>query len=126
MLDAIVRDDPTIADDFFFPREPFIPLKDVADAGRYFDQLLAQYHRDIHRLHSERKSWDGATFLSFTVGTTPRWVKPGEEWNKIGYYRTFHGQLRYEIDGKPRAIDVHTIITWQGLLYVTHLLAFKR
>jgi hypothetical protein len=125
LFDAIVRDDPELADDFFFPREPFLVLKDVADPAKYHAQLLATYRRDVHRLHGKRRTWDGATFRSFELGTTPRWVKPGDEWNKIGYHRTFRGKLRYEVSGHVRTLEVHTIISWDGRWYVTHLEAIR-
>jgi len=122
LFDAVVQDRPELADDFFFPREPFIPLKDVADPARYFDQLLATFHREVHTLHRKRKSWEGATFEAFELGSKPRWVKPGDEWNKIGYFRTFDGKLRYEVGGRHRVLTVRTIISWDGRWYVTHLL----
>lgn len=126
LFDAIAGNRPDAADDFFFPREPFIPLKDVRDPARYFDELLATYHRDVRHLHASRRSWDGAKFVSFELGSRPKWVKPGEEWNKIGYFRTFGGKLRYEIGGRTRVLDVHTIISWDGRWYVTHLSAIRK
>ena len=125
LLDAVARNDPPSADDFFFPKAPFIPLKDVADPGRYFDQLLATYHRDIRTLHAERKDWTGAAFVSFELGTAPTWVAPGKEYNRIGYFRTFGGKLRYRIGDKSKEIAVSTIISWDGRWYVTHLLPIR-
>jgi hypothetical protein len=121
LLDALVKGDAALADDFFFPKEPFLPLKDVADPGRYFDQLLATYHRDITAIRKTRKSWEGATMVSFELGSAPGWVAPGKEYNKIGYFRTFHGKLRYAVGGAAREIVVTTIISWGGRWYVTHL-----
>jgi hypothetical protein len=121
LLDAIVHNDPGVADDFFFPKAPFLPLKDVGDPGRYFDQLLAVYHRDIRSLHAERKDWTGATFVSFELGSAPTWVAPGKEYNKIGYFRTFGGKVRYRLGDKPKELAVSTIISWDGRWYVTHL-----
>ena len=54
------------------------------------------------------------------------WVKPGEEANKIGYFRTFNGKLRYRAGGQPHTIDVRVIISWQNRWYITHLLPFKK
>lgn len=126
LFDAVVRDEPELADDFFFPREPFLRLKDVDDPGRYHAELIRMYRRDVHLLHAGRRNWEGARFVSFELGTPPRWVKPGEEWNKIGYHRTFDGKLRYDLRGMVRTVDVHTIISWDGRWYVTHLLPTKR
>jgi len=121
LFDAVAQGKPELADDFFFPREPFLVLKDVRDPSRYHAELLSSYHRGIRDLHARRRSWEGATFRSFELGTTPRWVKPGEEWNKIGYHRTYRGKIRYVVAGHERTIEVHTLISWDGRWYVTHL-----
>jgi hypothetical protein len=125
LFDALAANDPPLGDDFFFPRAPFLPLKDVQDPGRYHAQLLATYHRDIAALHGARKDWSDAAFVSFALGSEPRWVAPGREYNKIGYFRTFHGRLRYRTGSgtslRTREIEVGTIISWDGRWYVTHL-----
>jgi hypothetical protein len=126
LFEAIVKDEPALADPFWFPKEPFIPLKDIKDPGKYWDQLHRTYGTDVHILHKDRKSWDGAEFVRFEGWTRTKWVPPGDEANKIGYHRAFHGQLRYKVGGEEAAIDVHTIITWQGRWYVTHLRKFKK
>ncbi|WP_437903182.1 hypothetical protein WME95_32075 [Sorangium sp. So ce327] len=126
LFDAIVKKEPALAEPFWFPKEPFIPLKDVKDPGKYWDNLHAAYVNDVKSMHRKRKSWEGARFVGFVVGSKPKWVPPGDEVNKIGYYRSFHGKLKYEIDGKPASLDVHTIISWQGRWYITHLGDFKK
>jgi hypothetical protein len=126
LFDAIVKDDPPAGDPFWFPKEPFVPLKDVKGPDKYWDNLHAAYANDIHALHRKRTSWDGARFVRFAVGSTPKWVKPGDEANKIGYFRSFHGKLGYEVAGAAATIDVHTIISWQGSWYVTHLRKLKK
>lgn len=126
LFEAIVRDEPDRAEAFWFPREPFIPLKDVKDPGKYWGQLHKSYVNDVHALHRKRKSWAGASFVGFDGWAGSKWVAPGKEANKIGYHRAFHGKLRYKVDGESAEVDVHTIITWQGRWYVTHLRKFKK
>jgi hypothetical protein len=126
LFQAIVKDDPALAEPMWFPREPFIPLKDIKDPGKYWAELHRTYAKDVHALHEKRKSWDGAEFVSFDGWSTPKWVPPGDEANKIGYYRAFRGKLRYKVGGEDAAMDVHVIITWQGRWYVTHLRKFKK
>jgi hypothetical protein len=126
LLDAIVQDEPAVGESFWFPKEPFIPLKDVKGPDKYWDNLHASYARDIHALHRKRKSWEGATFVGFKMGSTPKWVPPGDEANKIGYYRSFRGKLTYRMDDKDTTIEVHTIISWQGEWFITHLSKFKK
>lgn len=126
LFDAIKADDPEIARDFFFPREPFIPLKDVKGADKYWDQLYRVYAADIHQLHRKLgKDLEDAQFVSFELGSTPKWVKPGEEANKIGYFRTFRGKLSYTAAGAPKSFEVRVIISWDNKWYITHLLPFK-
>ncbi|MDI1446682.1 hypothetical protein [Polyangium sp. 6x1] len=126
LFDAIVNDDPARGESFWFPKEPFIPLKDVKGADKYWEQLHRTYAKDIHALHKKRKSWEGATFEGFELGSTPKWVPPGDEGNKIGYYRTFRGKLRYRIGEQTQSIEVRVIISWQGRWYITHLSKFKK
>jgi hypothetical protein len=126
LFEAIVNDKPELGEPFWFPKEPFIPLKDVKNPGRYWETLHKTYVSDIHALHRQRKSWAGATFVRFDRGSKPKWVKPGDEANKIGYHRSFHGSLRFEVDGKSESVDVHTVITWQGRWFITHLRKFKK
>lgn len=126
LFDAVTSGNADGALDFFFPREPFIPLKDVADPRRYHDELVRSYRHDVATLHGARRSWEGATFVGFEIGTPPKWVAPGHEWNKIGYFRTFDSRLTYEVAGKRRTIIVRTIISWNGRWFVTHLLPLHR
>jgi hypothetical protein len=125
LFDAIAGDTPENALVFFFPREPFLVLKDVKDPGRYHDELVRAFRHDIHQLNGTRRSWEGARFVGFELGSPPKWIKPGVEWNKLGYYRTFDAKLRYEVSGKQKLLFVHTIISWDGKWYVTHLVRVK-
>jgi len=126
LFEAIVKDEPSLAEAFWFPREPFTPLKDVKDPDKYWVQLHRTYVNDVHALHKKRKTWDGAEFVNFEGWARTKWVPPGDEANKIGYHRAFHGKLRYKVGGEDGEIDVHTIITWQGRWYCTHLRKFKK
>jgi hypothetical protein len=126
LFQAIVTDDTDQAEAFWFPREPFLPLKDMKDPGKYWVELHHRYENDIHALHKKRKRWGGAEFVRFDGGSRSKWVAPGHEANKVGYHRAFDGQLRYKIGGEEAAIEVHTLITWQGRWYVTHLRRVKR
>jgi hypothetical protein len=126
LFEAIVKDEPERGEAFWFPKEPFLPLKDVKEPGKYWSQLHRTYVNDVHALHKKRKAWDGAEFVKFEGWSRTKWVPPGDEANKIGYHRAFHGKLRYKVSGEDGEIDVHTIITWQGRWYVTHLRKFKK
>lgn len=125
LLDAIAKDDPSRGEAFWFPKEAFLPLKDIKDPGKYWEQLHRTFAKDIHALHQKRKNWDGAELLGFDGWSKPKWVPPGDEANKIGYYRAFQGKLRYKAGGETGEIEVRVMITWQGRWYITHLSKFK-
>ena len=103
-----------LADDNFYP----VTLTDLAMAER---QGNAARLEQLRSLRAERKDWAEVSFVSFELGTPPTWVAPGKEWNKIGYFRTFGGKLRYRAGEKIKEIAVSTIISWNGRWYVTHL-----
>jgi len=123
---AIVNDDPDRAMPFFFPLDAYRQVKDVTDpAADWKHRLVAAYRRDIHALHT-RLGADGgdAKLLGLDVpDARARWVEPGEEWNKIGYYRVFGTKLRYSAAGEERAFDVKSLISWRGEWFVVHLSA---
>jgi len=126
LFEAIKTGKPELAEPFFFPREPFLSLKDVTDPGRYHAQLVSAYRHDIRDLHATRKDWEGAELRGIEIVAPPKRIPPGHEWNKIGYYRTIGARLNYEMKGRRRFIEVHTVISWDGRWYVTHLAPLRR
>ncbi len=128
LWDAIASDDPSKAMPFFFPLGAYMQVKDVGDpAADWKHRLVAAYQRDIHALHAHlgdaaaRATFDGLDVPSARA----RWVEPGEEWNKLGYFRVFGTKLRYELDGQARSADVKSLISWRGEWYVVHLSAIQ-
>jgi hypothetical protein len=126
LWDAIVHDDPDRAMPFFFPLPAYQQVKDVTDpAADWKHRLVAAYRRDIHALHARLgESAAQARLVAFEVPEArARWVEPGEEWNKIGYYRVFGSKLRYEVGGDERSFEVKSLISWRGEWFVVHLSA---
>jgi hypothetical protein len=121
LFDAVVKDEPSLGEPFWFPKEPFLVLKDPPDPGGYWEKLHRAYADDIHALHASRPSWDRVDFDHFELGSPPRWMNPGDEHNRIGYYRSLGGTIHYRDGDKSDAFVVDVIITWQGKWYVTHL-----
>jgi hypothetical protein len=125
---AIVADEPERAMPFFFPAAAYDQVKDIPVPSRdWKGRLVAAYARDIHALH-KRLGPNAATakWKSFDVpDDRAKWVDPGHEMNKIGYWRVFGTKLRYEDDGKDRSFDVTSLISWRGEWYVVHLTGVK-
>ena len=128
LWDAIVTDEPDRALPFFFPAAAYDQVKDIPLPSRDWKaRLLAAYARDIHALHKRLGINAGrAKLKSFDVpDDRAKWVDPGHEMNKIGYWRVFGTKLRYEDDGKEKAFDVTSLISWRGEWYVVHLTGVK-
>jgi hypothetical protein len=128
LWDAIVRDEPDRALPFFFPLAAYQQVKDVPDpASDWRRRLVAAYRHDIHALHARLgDDADRAKLVALDVpDARARWVDPGEEYNRIGYYRVFGSRLRYDVEGAARAFDVKSLISWRGEWYIVHLSAIK-
>ncbi len=128
LWEAIVRDDPDLGMPFFFPLRAYVQVKDVSDPeADWRHRLVLAFRRDIHSIHARIGEAGGpGRLLALDVpAARAQWVKPGEEWNKIGYFRVFGSKLRYEIDGEVRTIDVQSLISWRGQWYVVHLNAMR-
>lgn len=128
LWEAILLDEPERAMPFFFPREAYRQVKDVADPDAdYTRRLVAAYRHDVHSLHARLSAGvEHAEFVGLEVpDARARWIEPGEEWNKLGYFRVFGSKLRYRVDGQPLAFDVKSLISWRGQWYVVHLSAIK-
>jgi hypothetical protein len=128
LWDGIVADDPDRAMAFFFPLGAYRQVKDVPDpAADWKRRLVAAYAHDIHALHA--RLGDDAASAKLVGLDVPqaraRWVDPGEEYNKIGYYRVFGSRLRYDVGGTSGSFEVKSLISWRGEWYVVHLSAIR-
>jgi len=128
LWEAIVQDDPERAIPAFFPVTAYEQVKAIpTPAADWRRRLVAAYKRDIHALH--KRLGDHAAEAKLVRAEVPqdraRWIDPGDEGNKIGYYRVYGTRILYTIDGKERSFDVSSLISWRGEWYVVHLTGFK-
>ena len=128
LFDGIAQDDVAHAMPFFFPLSAYVQVKGIANpAADWKARLVAHYARDIHALHASLGP--NAARARFVAADVPmdkaRWVEPGEEYNRIGYFRVYGTKLRGEIDGAPVTIDVTSLISWRGEWFVVHFTGVK-
>lgn len=116
---AILADDPALARDFFFPLEPFMVLKGIAEPRRYWEVLLHHYERDIHALHAEIP--EGAVFDRLVMTRRGGWVERRQEANAIPYWASRHDWIYYRVDDDERRFELRTLINWGPRWYVTHI-----
>ncbi|HEX9506308.1 MAG TPA: hypothetical protein VGA62_09920 [Acidimicrobiia bacterium] len=124
LWNAIIHDNPTLAMPFFFPKRAYLQVKAIADPELdYESRLIAHYEDDIHALHGQiggdaaQAQLDGID----VPGSDAVWVQPGEESNKLSYWRVYGSVLRYTVNGAARTFPVTSLISWRGEWYVVHL-----
>jgi hypothetical protein len=128
LWDAIVNDDPDRAMPFFFPLTAYEQVKAISNPARDWRlRLVAAYKRDIRDLHLRLGPHASHAKLVRVEVPMPRarWVDPGEEYNRIGYWRVFGTKLRGDVDGRTVTIDVTSLISWRGEWYCVHLSGVK-
>ncbi len=124
LWDAIVRDDPSVAEPFFFPRDAFLLVKAIPDPGRYWDRLHARFIEDVHTLHRTVPDLDRAELVGLDLVRRGGFIRRGEEGNALPYWASRHSRLLYRVDGEERAFEVRVLITWDDVWYVIHLNEF--
>lgn len=124
LWDAIVKGDPALAEGVFFPREPFLKIKNMQDPGRYYDKLRARFDQDIRALHEATPDLDRATFERFELARRGGYVRVREEGNRLPYWASRHSRLFYRVGKQLRSLDVRVVIAWQDVWYVIHLSPF--
>ena len=86
----------------------------------------SQLRRRRAQLRATRRRCRGATFLGVDVPNDQAvWIQPGEESNKLPYWRVYGTTLRYSVKGETRTMPVTSLISWRGEWYVVHLGAVR-
>jgi hypothetical protein len=120
---GIVDDSPTEAQPFFFPKSAYLQVKALSDAaGDYQNRLIGFYDLDVHAAHrllgAEAKD---AKLIAVSVpAKAAEWILPGEEENKLSYYRVYGSRLTYTVGGKTKSFGLFSLISWRGQWYVVH------
>ena len=127
LADAIIADDSTRGLSSFFPVEAYKQVtKNTDPAADWKNRLVAEFGVDTHDAHKLLgPAASGATFLGADVPATAVWVKPGEEYNLIGYWRVYGTTLRFDVGGTVKVMPVSSLISWRGQWYVVHLGAIR-
>jgi hypothetical protein len=124
LLAAIAHDDPQLADEAFFPRPPFLLIKDIADPGRYYDQLRQRFATDIHALHARIPNAERASYERFELSARGAFVRVHEEGNRLPYWAARHSFLYFRCGDKLEKIEIRVLISWDDHWYVIHLSEF--
>lgn len=122
LLEAIVQNNPDLANDAVFPREAFITVKDVPDPQKTWEKKVSgAFRRDVERLHKNLKGVAHAKFVSFELGHTITQTPPKKKDFNKPLWRVRHSKLIVSIEGKSHTIEISEMTAWRGAWYVTRL-----
>jgi len=124
--EAAVTGDTDDALPAFFPVTAYVQVKELPDPiVDWHSRLVATYDRDLATLHAGIPA--GAVLVSVVVpGAAARWIVPGVEYNRIGYWRVYGTEVTYSVAGVLHEFEIQSLISWRGQWYVVHLVTPPR
>jgi hypothetical protein len=128
LWEAIRQDQPELGLPFFFPKSAYLQVKAISDpASDYQNRLIANFDQDVHTLHAQLgNNAADAQFAGITVPDDQAvLVQPGEESNKLSYWRVYGTTMQYTVNGLSGSFPVTSLISWRGEWYVVHLGAIR-
>lgn len=128
LVQAIAEDNPALAEAAFFPLVAYQQVKAIEKPERDWKaRLFRAFERNIHDYHRKLgPDAASAKLHSVTVREAAvRFMKPGSEGNRVGYFRVTRNQLRLSLaNGKERTFEITSLISWRGEWFVVHLDGF--
>ncbi len=126
---AIIEGSPEKGHSAFFPLVAYRQVKAISDPDRdYKFRLLKHFDRDIieyRRRIAKKRTPIKCSGLRIAQAQA-RWMKPGSEYNRIGYFRVLRSQLDLTgADGNTTTLEVTSLISWRGQWYIVHLNGFE-
>jgi len=122
LLEAIAKDDPTLAADIVFPRDGYIEAKDAADPGKQWDdKVMGAFQRQVHLLHKRTAGVERAVFVGFDIGQPISQVVPKKHDMTMTLWKVRHSRLDFTVDGKTLHVDLAEMMSWKGAWYVLDL-----
>jgi hypothetical protein len=122
VVDAVVAGPPEAAHPAFFPLSAYLQVKDLPKPEQdWRTRLLGGFDQDLQALRPPGGGGPARLVRVELPEKRIRWMEPGEEYNKLGYFRALGGSFVFEKDGIERKVPVKTFISWRGQWYVVHL-----
>jgi hypothetical protein len=122
LLEAIAKDDPSLATDIVFPRDAYLVAKDAPDPGKQWDtKVMGAFQKQVHLLHKRMSGIDHAQFASFEIGPAIAQAVPKRRDLRMTLWRVRHSRLNFAIDGKAARFDLGDLTSWRGAWYVMQL-----
>jgi hypothetical protein len=119
IVEAISAGKAEIAVGAFFPKEPFLALKDMFEPDKYYLQLRSSFAGDLMK-HKAKLADPTLAFASFKPGFC-KWKGIGSEYNRIPYWSCYHNKVFLNSPTRKAEIDIRVMINWGKEWFVTHL-----
>jgi hypothetical protein len=122
LLEAIGRDDSTLAADILFPREAWALAHDASDPGKDWEMRVATpFRKSVHGLWRRHKDVDSAQSVSLEIGRTMVQATIRRHGWKEPLWIVHGSHLSFVIDGRTHTLPVREMAAWRGAWYVTRL-----
>lgn len=129
LVRAIATDQPEVALPAFFPVEAYRQVKAIEKPERDWQtRLVGAFRRNVHEYHRKLGGASStARFLRLEVPEAAvKWMKPGSEGNRVGYFRVLRSRLVVATDEPAEVpLEVTSLISWRGHWFVVHLHGFQ-
>ncbi len=122
LLEAIGRDDATLAADLLFPRDGWMTLRDASDPGKDWERHVSGlFRRSVHALSRRHLGLERAQFASLELGRTVSQATPKRRgWTKP-LWTVRDSRLTFVVDGRTKMLPIREMTAWRGAWYVTRL-----
>ena len=122
LLEAVVKDDATLAVDILFPRDGWLAARDAADPGKDWDHRVdTPFRKALHHLSQKHHDLARAQFVSLELGRSLFQASPRRHGWKKPLWTVHDSRLTFVVDGHTRMLPIHEMTAWRGAWYVTRL-----
>ncbi len=120
LLEAIARDDGTLANDILFPRDGWVATRDSQDPGKDWDSHAAEpFRRAVHVLAHRHRDLGHAEVVSLELGQALVQSTPRRHGWKVPLWTVAGSHLTFVVDGHTRVLPIREMAAWRGAWYVT-------
>jgi hypothetical protein len=122
LLEAIAKDDPTLAADIEFPRDGWLLTRDASDPGKDWEKHVARpFRAGVHGLYKRHKDLERAELVSIEIGHAAAQVTPKKHMWKKPLWTVHDSHITFVVDGRTRTLSIREMTAWRGAWYVTRL-----
>jgi hypothetical protein len=122
LLEAIGRDDATLAADILFPRDGWMATRDANDPGKDWDRhVAAPFRKGLHALGRRHPGLDHAQLASIDLGASVTQTTPRRRGWKKALWTVQGSRVTFVVDGRTRTLAIREMTAWRGAWYVTRL-----